>query len=163
MDIFWNKRHTILKFPIIFVAMLPKFFCSHTFKSQVLHRFLGFIIIKTIIKSLHYRPRIFPGFVQTGILLLQSIWWILKRRGSLRRRLRRMNMWRRTLMRSLFSWWILKRRGSVRRRLQRMNMWRRTLLMSLFSLWILKMRGSVRRRLWRMAMLRRMMLKRLCG
>jgi hypothetical protein len=47
-----------------------------------------------------------------------------------------MNMWRRTLLRSLFSWWILKR-GSVRRRLCRMTMWRRT-------------------------MLRRMMLKRLC-
>jgi hypothetical protein len=88
----------------------------------------------------------------------------LKRRGSVRRRLQRMNMWRRTLPRSLFSWWILKRRGSVRR-LQRMNM-RRTLLRSLFSWWILK-RGSVRRRLWRMTMwrrmmLRRMMLKRLC-
>jgi hypothetical protein len=56
----------------------------------------------------------------------------LKRRGSARRLLR-MSMWRRTLLRSLFSWWILKRRGSVRRRLQRMNMWRRTLLRSLFS------------------------------
>jgi hypothetical protein len=76
-----------------------------------------------------------------------------------------MNMWRRTLLRRLFSWWILKRRGSVRR-LQRMNIWERTLLRSLFSWWILK-RSSVRRRLWRMTMwrrtmLRRMMPKRLC-
>jgi hypothetical protein len=54
-------------------------------------------------------------------------------------------MWRRTMLRSLFSWWILKRRRSVRRRLQRMNIWRRTLLRSLFSWWILKRRGSVRR------------------
>jgi hypothetical protein len=45
----------------------------------------------------------------------------LKRRDSVRR-LWRMNMWRRTMMKSLFSWWILKRRGSVRRILQRMNM-----------------------------------------
>jgi hypothetical protein len=44
-----------------------------------------------------------------------------------------MNMWRRTMMKSLFRWWILKRRDSERRRLQRMNMWRRTLLRSLFS------------------------------
>jgi hypothetical protein len=49
-----------------------------------------------------------------------------------------MNLWRRTMLRSLFSWWIL-RRGNVRR-LWRMNMWRRMML----------------RRLWRM------MLKRLC-
>jgi hypothetical protein len=41
----------------------------------------------------------------------------LKRRGSVRRRLWRMNMWRRRMLKSLFSWWILKRRGSVRRRL----------------------------------------------
>jgi hypothetical protein len=38
----------------------------------------------------------------------------LKRRGSVRRRLQRMNMWR-MLLRSLFSLLILKRRGSVRR------------------------------------------------
>jgi hypothetical protein len=56
-----------------------------------------------------------------------------------------MNMWKRMMLKSLFSWWILKRRGSVRR-LQRMNMWRRTILRSLFSWWILR-RGSVRRRL----------------
>jgi hypothetical protein len=55
-----------------------------------------------------------------------------------------MNMWRRTLPRSLFSWLILKRRGSVRR-FQRMKMWRRTLLRSLFSWFILNRRGSVRR------------------
>jgi hypothetical protein len=77
----------------------------------------------------------------------------------------RMNMWRRTILKSLFSWWILKKRGSVRR-LQRINMWRRTMLRNLFSWWILR-RVSVRRRLWRMTMwrrtmLRRMMLKRLC-
>jgi hypothetical protein len=47
-------------------------------------------------------------------------------RGSVRR-LRRMNMWRRTTLRSLFNWWIL-RRGSVRRRLWRMTMWRRMIL-----------------------------------
>jgi hypothetical protein len=52
--------------------------------------------------------------------------------GSVRRRLWRINMWRRTMLKSLFSWWILKRRGSVRR-LQRLNMWRRTMLRSLFS------------------------------
>jgi hypothetical protein len=51
-----------------------------------------------------------------------------------------MNMWRRMMLKSLFSWWILKRRASVRR-LQRMNMWRRTILRSLFSWWIL--RGGV--------------------
>jgi hypothetical protein len=39
----------------------------------------------------------------------------LKRRGSVRRRLLRMSMWRRTMLKSLFKWWILKRRGSVRR------------------------------------------------
>jgi hypothetical protein len=33
----------------------------------------------------------------------------------------------------LFNSWILKRRSSVRSRLRRMNMWRRTLLRSLFS------------------------------
>jgi hypothetical protein len=51
----------------------------------------------------------------------------LKRSGSVRR-LWRMNMWRRTMLRSLFNWWILRRRGSVRRRLSRMNKWRRTML-----------------------------------
>jgi hypothetical protein len=117
--------------------MLPKFVYSHTFKNQVLQRFLG-LILKTIIKFLRYGLRFFTGFVHNGILLLRSIWWILKRRGSVRRILWRMNMWRRTMMKSLFSWWILKRRGSVRRRLRRMNMWRRTLLRSLFSWWIWK-------------------------
>jgi hypothetical protein len=103
MDMFWNKRLSILKFPIIFVAMLPKFLYSHTFKSQVLQQFLGFIILKTIIKFLHYSLRIFAGFVHNGILLLRSIWWILKRRDSVRRRLWRMNMWRRTMMKSMFN------------------------------------------------------------
>jgi hypothetical protein len=51
----------------------------------------------------------------------------------MRRRLQRINMWRRTLLRSLFSWWILNRRGSVRRRLWKMNMWRKMLLRNLFS------------------------------
>jgi hypothetical protein len=46
----------------------------------------------------------------------------LKRRGRVRRRLWRINMWRRMMMKSLFSWWILNRRGSVRRRLWRINM-----------------------------------------
>jgi hypothetical protein len=46
-----------------------------------------------------------------------------------RRRLWIMNMWSRTMLRSMFSWWILRRRrGSVRRRLWIINMWRRTLL-----------------------------------
>jgi hypothetical protein len=132
MDMFWNKRLSIHKFQYIFVAMLSKFFYSHTYKSQVLQWFLGFIILKTIIKFVQYSLRIFAGFVHKGILLLQSTWWILRGRGSVRRRLQRMNMWRRTLLRSLFSWWILRRRGSVRR-LERMNMWRRTLLRRLFS------------------------------
>jgi hypothetical protein len=142
---FWNKRLSIIKFPIIFVAMLLKFFYSHTFNSQVLQWFLGFIILKTIIKFLHYSLRIFAGFIHNGILLLQSIWWILKSRGSVRRRIWRMNMWRRTMLKSLFSWWILKKRGNVRR-LQRMNMWRRMMLRSLLSWWIF-WTGSVRRRL----------------
>jgi hypothetical protein len=73
MDMFWNKRLSILKFPIIFVAMLQKFFYSHTFNSQVLQRFLDFIILKTIIKFVHYGLRIFAGFIHNGILLLQSI------------------------------------------------------------------------------------------
>jgi hypothetical protein len=101
--------------------------------SQVLQRFLGFVILKTIIKFLHCGLRIFAEFIHNGILLLRSIWWILKRRGSVRRRLWIMNMWRRTMMKSLFSWWILKRRSSVRRRLWRMNMWRRMMIKSLFS------------------------------
>ncbi len=95
--------------------MLPKFFYTRTYKSQVRQRFLGLIILKTIIKFVKYSLRIFTGFVHSGILLLWSIWWNLKRRGSVRRRLWRMNMWRRTMLKSLFSWWILKRRGSVRR------------------------------------------------
>jgi hypothetical protein len=41
-------------------------------------------------------------------------------------------MWRRMMLKSLFSWWILKRRVSVRR-LWRMNMWRRAMLESFFS------------------------------
>jgi hypothetical protein len=53
-------------------------------------------------------------------------WWILKRRGSVRRH-QRMNKWRRTMLRSSFSWWIL-RRGSVRSRLWRMIIWRRMVL-----------------------------------
>jgi hypothetical protein len=156
MDMFWNKWLSILKFPYMFVAMFPKFFYSHTYKSQVLQWFLGFIILKTIIKFLQYGIRIFVGFVHKGILLLRSIWWILKRRGSVRSRLWRMNMWRRMMLKSLFSWWILKRRGSVRR-LRRMNMWRRMMQRSLFSWWIL--RDSVRRKLWRMTMWRRMMMR----
>jgi hypothetical protein len=158
MDMFWNKQLSILKSPIIFVAMLSKFFYSHTFNSQVLLQFLDFIILKTIIKFLQYGLRIFAGFILISILLLQSIWWILKRMGSVRRRFWRINMWRRTMLKSLFSWWILKRRSSVRRRLRRMNVWRRTLLRSLFSWWILKGRGSVRR-LQRMNMWRRTLLR----
>jgi hypothetical protein len=157
MNMFWNKRLSILKFLYIFVAMLPKFFYSHTYKSHVLQRFFGFIILKTIIKFVQYGLRIFAGFVLNGILLLRSIWWNLKRRGSVRRRLQRMNMWRRMLLRRLFSWLNLKRRGSVRRFL-RMNMWRRMLLRSLFSWLILKRRGSVRRfqrlKMWRRTLLR---------
>jgi hypothetical protein len=145
MDMFWNKCLSILKFAIIFVAMFLKFFYSHNFNNQVLQQFLGFIILKPITKFLHCGLGIFVGFIHSGILLLWSIWWILKRRGSVRRRLWTMNMWRRTMLKSLFSWWILKRRGSVRRRLQRMNMLRRTILKSLFSWWILKRRCSVRR------------------
>jgi hypothetical protein len=103
MDMFWNKWLSILKFLYIFVAMLPTFFYTHTYKSQVLQQFLGFIILKIIIKFVKYGLMIFAGFVHCGILLLRSIWWILKRRRSVRRRLQRMNMWRRTLLRSLFS------------------------------------------------------------
>jgi hypothetical protein len=159
MDIFWNKRLSIVKFPIIFIAMLPKFFYSHTFKSQVLQWFFGFIFLKTIIKFPHYSLRIFAWFIHNDILLLRSIWWILNRSDSVRRRLWRMNMWRRMMMKSLFSWWILKRRGSVRMRVWRMNMWRRMMMKSLFNWWILKRIGSVRRRLRRMNMWRRMLLR----
>jgi hypothetical protein len=158
MEMFWDKRLSILKFPIIFVTMLPKFFYSHTFNSQVLQWFLGFIILWTIIKSIHYGLRNFAGFVHNGILLLQSIWWILKRMGSVRKRVWRMNMWRKMMLKSLVSWWILKRRDSVRRRFWRMNMWRRTMLKRWFSWWILKRSGSVRRHqrmnMWRRTMLR---------
>jgi hypothetical protein len=80
-------------------------------------------------------------------MLLRSIWWISKWRDSVRRRLQRINMWRRMMLKRLCRWWSFGRRGSL---------WR-----------ILKRRVSVRRRLWRMTMwrrtmLRRMMLKRLC-
>jgi hypothetical protein len=157
MDMFWNKWLSILKFPYIYVTMFPKFFYTHTYKSQVLQRFLGFIILKTIIKFVQYSLRIFAGFIHSGILLLWSNWWNLKRRGSVRRRLQRMNMWRRTLLRGLFGWLILKRRGSVSR-FQRVNMWRRMLLRSLFSWLILKRRGSVSRfqrmKMWRRTLLR---------
>jgi hypothetical protein len=101
--------------------MLHKFFNSHTFHSQVLQRYLGFIILKIIIKFLHYGLTIFAGFVHNVVTLLRSIYWILKKRGSVRRRLWRMNMWRRMMLKSLFSWLILKGRGSVRR-LQRIIM-----------------------------------------
>jgi hypothetical protein len=80
--------------------MLLKFFYTHTYKSHVLQWFLGFIILKTIIKFVQYDLRIFSGFVHSGILLLWSIWWNLKRRGSVRGRLQRM------LLRSLLSWLI---------------------------------------------------------
>jgi hypothetical protein len=43
-------------------------------------------------------------------------------RGS-GRRLQRMNMWRRTLLRSLFSWWILKRGSMIRMMLKRLYRW----------------------------------------
>jgi hypothetical protein len=84
MDMFWNKWLSILKFSYIFVAMLPKFFYTHTYKSQVLQRFFGFIILNIIIKFVQYGLRIFACFVHSGILLLWSIWWNLKRRGSVR-------------------------------------------------------------------------------
>jgi hypothetical protein len=127
--------------------MLPKFFYSHTFKRQVLQWFLGFIILKVSLKFLNYGLRIFARFLHNGILLLRSIWWILKRTGSVRRRL---NMWRRTMLKSFFSWWILNEHvegnnveelvqlvdfedgGSVWI-LRGMNMWGRMMLRSLFS------------------------------
>jgi hypothetical protein len=70
MDMFWSKWLFILKFLYIFVAMLPKFFYTHTYKSQVLQRFLGFINLKTIVKFVKYGLRIFAGFIRSGILLL---------------------------------------------------------------------------------------------
>jgi hypothetical protein len=49
---------------------------------------------------------------------------MLGRRGSVRRRHWRRNMWLRMRLKSMYNWWILKRRrGSVRWRLRRMNMW----------------------------------------
>jgi hypothetical protein len=109
-----------------------------------------FIIIETTKKFLYCGLRISAGFIHNGILLLQNLWRILRRRGSIRRRHWRRSTWWRMRLKSVCSWWILKRRrGSVRR------LWR----MSLFSSWILRrMRGSVMR-LWRMKMWRRMMLK----
>jgi hypothetical protein len=184
---FLNKQFSILKFPIIFVAMLPKFFYSHTFKSQVLQWLLGFIILKIIIKFLQCGLRIFAGFIHNDIVLLWSIWWILKRMASVRRRLWRMNMCRRIMLRRMMlkrlcRWWIFRRRGSlwrilekrgsVMRRLWRMTMWRRMVLNRLCRWWIFRRRdnlcrilkgggGSVRWRLWRMTMWRRTMLRRM--
>jgi hypothetical protein len=89
--------------PVYLCRQVTNIFYTHTYKSEVLQQFLGFIILKIIIKFVKYGLTIFAGFVHCGILLLRSIWWILKRRGSVRRRLQRMNMWRRTLLRSLFS------------------------------------------------------------
>jgi hypothetical protein len=92
------------------------------------------------------RVRIIAWFVHNGILLLRSLWRILRRRGSIRRRHWRRNMWWRMRLKSVCSSWGLKRRmGSVRWRLWRMNMWRRMMLKRLFSLWILMRSGSVRR------------------
>jgi hypothetical protein len=68
MDMFWNKRLSILKFHIIFVTMLQKFFYSHTW--NVLQWFLVFIILKTSIKILHYVLRISARFIHNGILVL---------------------------------------------------------------------------------------------
>jgi hypothetical protein len=76
-----------------------------------------------------------------------------------------MDTWRRTMLRSLFGWWILKRRGSVSRRLWRMTMCWRMMMRSLFSWLILRdsVRRRLRRIImWRRMMLRRIMLKRLC-
>jgi hypothetical protein len=70
---------------------------------QLLNFEEGGSVRRTLIKFLHYGLRIFAGFFHNGILLLRSIWWILKRRGSVRRRLWRMNMWRRTMLENLFS------------------------------------------------------------
>jgi hypothetical protein len=134
MDMLWNKWLSILKFHIIFVVLLPKFFYSHTWNSQVLQSFLCFISIKTTIQFLHCGLRISAGFIHNGILLLWSIWRIMRRRGSIRRRHWRRNTWWRMRLKSVCSWWILKRSGSVRRRLWRMNMQRRMMLKSLFQL-----------------------------
>jgi hypothetical protein len=51
MDLSWNKQLSILKFRIILVDLLPKFFYSHTWTSQVLQRFIVLIILKIIKKS----------------------------------------------------------------------------------------------------------------
>jgi hypothetical protein len=142
MDMFWNKRLSILKFHIIFVAMLPKFFYNHTWNNQVLQHFIMFIIFKTTKKCCHCDLRISVGFIHNGILLLRSLWRILRRRRS--------SMSGILLLRSL--WRILRRRGSMRRRHWRRNMWWRMRLKSMCSWCILKRRGSVRWRLWRMNM-----------
>jgi hypothetical protein len=52
MNMFWNKHLSVLKFCLIYVAMLPKFFYSQTWNSQVLERFLVLIIFKTSKKYL---------------------------------------------------------------------------------------------------------------
>jgi hypothetical protein len=43
--------------------MLAKIFYTHTYKNQVLQQFLGFIILKTIIKFVKYGLRIFAGYL----------------------------------------------------------------------------------------------------
>jgi hypothetical protein len=68
----------------------------------------------------------------SSILLLQSIWRILKRMGSMSRRLWRRNIWWRMRLKDLCSWWIVKRRrGSVRMRVWRMNTWWRMMMKNL--------------------------------
>jgi hypothetical protein len=107
-----EKRLSILKFYIIIVTLLPKFFYSHNWNNHVLQRFIAFIIFKTAKKFLHYELRISVGTVYIGILLFRSLWRILmRRRGSMSGILLLQSLWR-----------ILWRRGSMKRSLDKKHM-----------------------------------------
>jgi hypothetical protein len=78
MDLFWNKRLSRLKFCTIFVTMLPKTIYSHTWNIQVPQLFIVLIILKTTKNFLHNERKTSAGFVHIGILLLWSLWRILR-------------------------------------------------------------------------------------
>jgi hypothetical protein len=52
MDLFWNKQLSILKFPIIFVIVSPKFFYGHTCSRLVLQWFLELVLFEDYQKNL---------------------------------------------------------------------------------------------------------------
>jgi hypothetical protein len=62
-----------------------------------------FIFFKTTKKFLHCAIRISAGFIHNDILLLQSLWRILRRKGSIGRRHWRRNTWWRMGLKSMCS------------------------------------------------------------